>query len=124
MSTRGIIIFKDEKHTFSVYKHWDGHPFRIFQCIKDSLKLSLEITKFDPSEFSCAFIAANKDGPGGIYLCENDGNYRLEEYVYEISLLNKKINVKIFEINENWERIPVFEGDLKSMKKYVKKECC
>jgi hypothetical protein len=84
MSTRGLYKFGDYK----VYKHWDNYPTGAHEFIKNAMSLAWRLPRFEPEEFSTAFIAANKKGSGDIYMIGRHAQMDDcgAEYLYEISL--------------------------------------
>ena len=71
MSTRAIYTFTDGKETHHVYKHHDGYPTEAAKFILAALPLAWPLPRFEPDEFAAAFVAANKNRPGGVRLCES-----------------------------------------------------
>ena len=68
MSTRATYQFVDEHNDVTVYKHHDGYPEGGYQWIARALKLAWPLPRFEASEFAAAFVAANKQAPGSVYL--------------------------------------------------------
>lgn len=68
MSTRCVVTFKDANESFAVYKHWDGYPENIIECIESAKAFAWELPRFEASDFAAAFIAANKKEGGNVYL--------------------------------------------------------
>jgi hypothetical protein len=94
MSTRAVYTFKDENKRFSVYKHHDGYPEGAAQFIRAGIAKSWAHDENDPypldarfeaDDMAAAFVAANKEGGGGVYLTTNhlahgDLNYHYTIY--------------------------------------------
>lgn len=68
MSTRAIYTFTDERNTVHVYKHHDGYPKGAGEFIHKACALAWRLPRFEADEFAAAFVAANKDGGGGVRL--------------------------------------------------------
>lgn len=70
MSTRALYIFSDNDsdESYIVYKHHDGYPEGAKKSIQSAAGLAWEFPRFEADEFAAAFVAANKDRPGGIRL--------------------------------------------------------
>lgn len=94
MSTRAVYRFidagvppKSSEH-IQVYIHSDGYPtwaWNYFDAVFQA-KNAWELPRFEADEFAAAFIAANKDRPGGVR-CMNAGDKNLPSdiaYLYEL----------------------------------------
>ena len=71
MSTRGIFQFTSGNESYCVYKHHDCYPegpHGGFAAIAAAAALAWQLPRFEPDEFAAAFVAANKDRPGGLRL--------------------------------------------------------
>lgn len=82
MSTRAIYIFADDfnnpaAEVYVVYKHHDGYPDGARGFVAEAMKYAWEMPRFEADEFAAAFVAANKDSPGGVRLYSQ--GYRLRE---------------------------------------------
>ena len=103
MGTRAVYTFKDEHDSFSVYKHYDGYPegegggSGAFGFIKEATKYAWDLPRFDPSDFAAAFIKANKDAGGDVYLTHGPESHGDLSYRYEISRHGNDLIVKTFE---------------------------
>lgn len=68
MSTRALYTFKDENGEYHVYKHSDGYPEWALKFIDNAREKAWPLPRFEADDFAAAFVAANKDGGGGIRL--------------------------------------------------------
>ena len=84
MSTRACYTFIDSDNTFHVYKHHDGYPSGAAEFIKLAIAKAWKLPRFEAADFGAAFVAANKDGGGGVYLTSHYRNHGDLEYRYEI----------------------------------------
>lgn len=119
MATRAIYTFRDDCDAFHVYKHWDGYPSMAVKFIEKALTKAWELPHFDPRDFGAAFIAANKDAGGDVYL--SYGNDGLCDYKYEISYMKESLHIVCFHnenFDENW--VQVFEGSIDQFKDWIK----
>lgn len=76
MSTRAIYVFSNNfddptEPMYAVYKHHDGYPEGAREFIKNAFPLAWELPRFEADEFAAAFVAANKNSPGGVRLYAN-----------------------------------------------------
>ena len=85
MSTRAVYTFKDDNERFSVYKHHDGYPEGAQEFINKARALAWPGQRFEAADFSAAFVAANKDGGGGVCLTKDHKAHGDLSYRYEIS---------------------------------------
>ena len=60
MSTRAVYTFRDARNDFHIYKHCDGYPSGAAEWIRLALDFAWDLPRFEASEFSAAFVAANK----------------------------------------------------------------
>lgn len=98
MGTRAVITFIDETDTFHVYKHWDGNPENILNCIEEAKKFAWELSRFEADEFAAAFVAANKTrGGGDIRLTHSYEDHGDLEYRYEVREVGGELDVQVFE---------------------------
>ena len=76
MSTRASITFKDEHEEVTLYQHCDGYPSGVLENLRKAKDFAWELPRFEACEFAAAYIAANKTGPGDIYISsECDGRF-------------------------------------------------
>lgn len=75
MGTRCVITFENDDGQFHVYKHWDGYPEGIAECLKKAKRRAWKLPRFEPDEFAAAFVAANKSKEGDIRLMK-EGNIK------------------------------------------------
>lgn len=66
MSTRATYEFIDRFDNLTVYKHHDGYPEWALLFIHRGLQYAWPLPRFEASDFSAAFIAANKKEGGGV----------------------------------------------------------
>ena len=103
MGTRAVYTFKDDHDSFSVYKHYDGYPegegggSGAFGFIKEAKAFAWDLPRFDPSDFAAAFIKANKDAGGDVYLTHGPKSHGDLSYRYEITKEGENLLVKTFE---------------------------
>jgi hypothetical protein len=118
MSTRAVYTFKDSYSVHSVYKHHDGYPEGAAEFISKARALAWPGQRFEAADFSAAFVAANKDSGGGVYLTKNHQSHGDLSYRYEISWKDGAIHVEAFE--RSYDEIGVakykkiFRGSLES----------
>lgn len=77
MSTRAVYTFTDfdTGAEYHVYKHHDGYPegeHGGIATIEKALKHAWPLPRYEADEFGAAFVAANKDCPGGVRLLISD----------------------------------------------------
>lgn len=84
MSTRARYVFSDDDGDISVYKHHDGYPSGAKEAIEKAKEYAWHFPRFEASEFSAAFVAANKDKDGGGVYLEVEPS-TLVDYVYKIT---------------------------------------
>ena len=84
MATRAIYTFKGFGESHHVYKHFDGYPSGAAQWIEAALELAWELPRYEPDEFAAAFVAANKDRPGGIRLAKSQTAHCDVEFAYVV----------------------------------------
>lgn len=98
MGTRAVITFIDEIDTFHVYKHWDGYPSNILDCIEEAKKFAWELPRFEADEFAAAFITATKYPGGGDIRISHGYKYHGDlEYRYEVRVINDELDIQIFD---------------------------
>lgn len=106
MSTRAVYTFKATdpgQPDFSVYKHHDGYPSGAAEFIAKALPLAWPLPRYENSEFAAAFVAANKEAGGGVYLtggCDAHGDL---DYRYEIALEEQHLRVTVYEA-DGWNQ--------------------
>ena len=113
MSTRGVYTFIDEHDKFHVYKHWDNYPVHednedigAYAWIKKAKALAWELPRYEASEFGAAFIAANKNDGGGVYLTKSWKRHGDIEYRYEIRRVGDKLEVRTFNMYDVTAQYP------------------
>jgi hypothetical protein len=98
MSTRAVYTFKDEYNNIHhVYKHHDGYPSGAIEFILKALDKSWQLPRFESGDFAAAFVAANKDGGGGVYLTKGPKDHGDLSYKYETTVKENKLYTKVFE---------------------------
>lgn len=134
-----MYTFADQDGEFHVYKHHDGYPEGGASAIRRAVKAAWELPRFEADEFGCAFIASNKDSPGGLRLMPSGKWQDVApgdlEYRYRVSVASGKgqfpsleagrtLRVECWSISERdgkWTEKPVFAGTLTEfLKKYHK----
>jgi len=120
MSTRAMFCFKDTEKTIFIYNHHDGYPSGAAQAISDAILFAWELPRFEADEFAAAFVAANKPRGGGIRIASSPDGYGVE-YLYTVSMVDGKLNVKVNEYDYNLEKDedvmatkPSFDGTLEA----------
>ena len=111
MGTRTVLTFKDKYNTFSVYQHYDGYPEYTLPAIKEAKEFAWDLPRFEASDFSAAYIAANKQkGGGNVYMTDIHESHSDLDYRYEIEKKNKNLLVKVFKVEEYDEeaRKPIY----------------
>lgn len=105
MGTRAVYTFKDSYNTHHVYKHYDGYPrgegagAGALGAIEAAKEYAWDLPRFEASDFSAAFVAANKDkGGGNVYLTDGYEYHGDLEYRYEIEKQDNKLLVKVFKV--------------------------
>lgn len=114
MGTRAVFTFKNKNETYSVYKHWDGYPEGAAEFLTKTIPFAWELPRFETSDFTAAFIAANKTtGGGDIYLTTNHEAHGDLDYFYEVfpSDRNGQLIIRAYEDGQDAEEI--FYGRLK-----------
>lgn len=89
MSTRGIYTFKGFGETHHVYKHYDNYPTGAAGFLEAALTKAWALPRYEPDEFACAFIAANKTGGGDLRLARSRTSAADVEFGYTISPVGK-----------------------------------
>lgn len=119
MSTRAVYTFKDSDNTFHVYKHCDGYPEGAAIFIKKAVALAWPLPRFEASEFSAAFVAANKERGGDIYLTGGYDDHGDLDYRYEITFKDNQIHVQAFThtIGAGKLNRSIFQGTLEKFEK-------
>lgn len=122
MSTRAVYTFKDRYETIHVYKHHDGYPAGGISWIANALPYAWELPRFEASDFSAAFVAANKDAVGGgvrLTMEKEASDVAGDaEYHYIVSCVDNTLDVQVYEVNW-WSNDPkertqklIFKGPL------------
>lgn len=120
LSTRAVYTFSDSNDMFHVYKHHDGYPSGAYDSIVRALSYAWDLPRFEASEFGAAFITANKDKGGGIYLTSHWKAHGDLEYRYEISFYQGTLYIIAFEVSlTNQESTLIFTGTLKEFSKFI-----
>lgn len=114
MSTRCVVVFKDERGRHSVYKHHDGYPDGLLPVIKAAKKYAWKLPRFEADEFAAAFVTQCKldsvksaselgssDYGGGVRLTHSPDCHGDLEYVYYVSLKNGRLFVEYKDYDED-----------------------
>lgn len=99
MATRAVYSFKDQYRTAHVYKHWDGYPTGALEFIAKATIYAWPLPRFEAEEFGAAFIRANKDEAGGVYLTSTYKDHGDLEYRYQITSMIKTLYIEIYRRN-------------------------
>ena len=112
MSTRAVITFIDKHERFAIYRHGDGYPdgeHGAVESIKKAFPFAwplnetgpMSFNRFEPRDFSAAYVRANKNGPGDIYLTTSAEDHGDLAYSYEVRFVSTMkyigLEVKIFD---------------------------
>lgn len=109
MSTRALYTFRDADGEYHVYKHHDGYPDEHggFATIGAAKRLAWDLPRFEADEFAAAFVAAAKDGPGGVRLLHSGKWQDVAPgdiaYRYEITCVDGKLNVTAWSVSNDWD---------------------
>jgi hypothetical protein len=85
MGTRAVFTFKDDYGSHAVYKHWDGYPEGAVECLTKAIPFSWGLDRYEACDFSAAFVAANKQGGGDVYLSTSAEDHCDLSYHYELT---------------------------------------
>ena len=112
MGTRAVFTFKDEKDSFSIYKHWDGYPEGAANFLVNALPFAWELPRYEACDFAAAFVAGNKQqGGGDVYLTTSPADHGDLEYIYTITQAhNGQLIVDAYSV---YEQKRIFYGRLK-----------
>ncbi len=106
MGTRACYTFKDGDSEYHIYKHWDGYPSSAAGFIKEAAAYAWDFPRFEASDFSAAFVVANKREGGNVYLTTHYDNHGDLEYRYEIVAAEPEPQVTAFTTKgSKWEQI-------------------
>ena len=113
MGTRAVFTFKDDNGYHPVYKHWDGYPEGAVECLTKAIPFSWGLDRYEASDFSAAFVAANKKGGGDVYLSEPVDTHVDLDYHYELTAekTNGQLIIRVFHNEVAFKEI--FYGRLK-----------
>lgn len=95
MSTRATYRFFDDRQSFTIYKHFDGYPEGGLRWIEKAKEKAWPLDRFEASDFGAAFVAANKDGAGNVYLTEGHDSHGDTQYTYDVTCCNGELVVSI-----------------------------
>jgi len=133
MSTRATYTFVetggvDQKY-YHVYKHHDGYPEGAAKWIAAALDYAWPLPRYEADELAAAFVAANKDGSGGIRLVA-DGSKNAwknkaadQDFHYEITPFGDDLYVKVYDTlipmsqSESEQITLIWEGPLRVMQR-------
>lgn len=116
MSTRACYVFKDNWGEYGVYVHHDGYPTGAANKLLHLAlkKLAWELPRWEADEFAAAFVAANKEGAGGVRLLTSASYeamptdieylYVMETFANDHMSLEKGnyLRIKAYEVNFPW----------------------
>lgn len=105
MGTRAVFTFKDDNGYHPVYKHWDGYPEGAVECLTKAIPFSWGLDRYEASDFSAAFVAANKKGGGDVYLSEPVDTHVDLDYHYELTSAktNGQLIIRAFHLENTRE---------------------
>jgi hypothetical protein len=124
MSTRTLVHIKDGKKTIAtIYRQYDGYPTGMGEDIKRILNNGeVEIlngysgdskipAKFNGMGCLAAFLVGELKGSfiGNVYLMAANAKDCGEDYVYTLSVIKEKLNVKVQDV---WNKSVLFSGPL------------
>lgn len=117
MSTRACYSFTDDYQTFHVYKHHDGYPKGAAEAIAKGMAMAWEMPRFEASDAGAAFVAANRNGQGGVRLMPSGNIAEIApwdiQYRYEIAERDGAAWVRAFNTRADGDMI--WEGPLAAM---------
>ena len=100
MSTRCVVTFKDEKESFSVYKHYDGYPNNIKFLVADAEQFTWELPHFEAGDFAAAFIKVAKGCGGNVSLTTSAEAHGDLSYSYVVTLTDGELYVEVKNYND------------------------
>lgn len=105
MSTRAVYTFIDKNETYHIYKHSDGYPLGAYQAIQLALSKAWDLPRFESSEFAAAFVAANKEGEGRVYLTDAWQSHPDLEFRYEIYFNDELKKLMVSAYKRVWDMV-------------------
>jgi hypothetical protein len=96
MSTRAVVTVTGDGETFHIYKHWDGYPSNIADCLDATVATAWTLPRFEASDFAAAFIAANKTSGGDVYISRGPRHHGDLDYRYEVTCKGGAIRVNVY----------------------------
>ena len=114
MSTRATYEFADKAEAFTVYKHHDGYPEGAAVFLTNATRMAWEPPRFEAADFGAAFIAANKQGGGGVYLTKSRDEHGDTEFHYVVTFERGKLQVAAYERDERDKWNGFFAGPLEA----------
>lgn len=86
MGTRAIISFTEKGEAHHVYKHFDGYPSGIIECLAAMRERGLcwNLPRYEADEMAAGFVAAAKEGQGGVRLARSRTQYSDVEFGYKV----------------------------------------
>lgn len=117
MGTRAVFTFFHQNvsnDAYSVYKHWDGYPDGAAEFLTKAIPFAWELPRYEPCDFAAAFVAANKQKGGDVYMTTGSGAHGDLDYYYEIfpSTKNDQLCIYAYSVDNNGHSI-IFEGRVK-----------
>lgn len=113
MSTRAIIIFKNEINdkednftNYSVYKHFDGYPEGMLAAIENAFQYAWKLPRFESDDFAAAFIVGNKKESGDVRISHGPKYHDDLNYIYELApaTSNSQLIIRV------WDNINSYSG--------------
>lgn len=114
MSTRAVYSFIDEHETHHVYKHHDGYPKGAAEFIEKAKIQAWPFPRFEASDFGAAFVATNKEGPGGVRLTHGFDQHGDLAFRYEVRFVNGELEVTTFNPSNQ-----IFKGTLAEFQSFA-----
>ena len=113
MGTRAVFTFKDDFGSHAVYKHMDGYPEGAADCLTKAIPFSWGLGRYEADDLSAAFVAANKQGGGDVYLSPSVDAHGDLDYHYELTAAktNGQLIIRVFHNEVAFKEI--FYGRLK-----------
>ena len=71
MSTRSIIVVKDDIHSIQLYRHCDGYPdgpHGVIADLAEATPFAWPLPRFEASDFAAAIVRAWKTSGGNVYI--------------------------------------------------------
>ena len=108
MGTRAIYTFEDQNDTRHIFVHYDGYPTGAAIYFEQWLNAgtSWPLPRFEADEAAAGFVAAVKDGPGNVRICDKRTAYADVEFGYTVEQVDGILRVTVAETNY-WDETPL-----------------